>query len=67
MEVEGQWEKIVKLLNVPDDQALLVLFRLGYTDPNVKRPTIDWSSPQRKGVRELAFTETWGQPFMEEH
>jgi nitroreductase len=63
MEVEGQWEKIVELLGVPDDQALLVLFRLGYLDPQVKRPTIDWSSPQRKGIAELAFTETWGQPF----
>ncbi|HEX6289857.1 MAG TPA: nitroreductase family protein [Herpetosiphonaceae bacterium] len=63
MEVAGQWEKIVALLGVPDDQALLVLFRLGYTNPDVKRPTIDWSSTQRKSVHELAFTETWGQPF----
>ncbi len=60
MEVEGQWEKIVELLKVPDDQALLVLFRLGYVDPAMKRPTIDWSSPQRKGVAELAFAEQWG-------
>jgi nitroreductase len=65
MEVEGQWERIVELLRVPDDQALLVLFRLGYIDPKVKRPTIDWSSPQRKGLDELAFTETWGQPFID--
>ncbi len=65
MEVEGQWEKIVELLQVPDDQALLVLFRLGYIDPNVKRPTIDWSSPQRKQVSELAFSERWGVPWNE--
>jgi nitroreductase len=63
MEVEGQWEKIVELLEVPDDQALLVLFRLGYVDPSVKRPTIDWSSPQRKGIAELAFAERWGVPL----
>ncbi|CAA9276715.1 MAG: Nitroreductase [uncultured Chloroflexia bacterium] len=60
MEVEGQWEKIVALLEVPDDQALLVLFRLGYVDPDAKRPTIDWSSPQRKRLGELAFSERWG-------
>lgn len=60
MEVEGQWEKIVALLEVPDDQALLVLFRLGYTDPATRRPTIDWTSPQRKSVDELAFAERWG-------
>ena len=63
MEVEGQWEKIVALLEVPDDQALLVLFRLGYIDPAVKRPTIDWSSPQRKRIEELAFAGQWGVPF----
>jgi nitroreductase len=63
MEVEGQWEKIVELLDVPDDQALLVLFRLGYVDPNLKRPTIDWSSPQRKSVDELAYAEHWGAPL----
>ena len=63
MEVEGQWEKIVAMLEVPDDQALLVLFRLGYVDPAIKRPTIDWSSPQRKTVDELAFAERWGTPL----
>ena len=65
MEVEGQWEKIVALLEVPDDQALLVLFRLGYVDPGIKRPTIDWSSPQRKTVDELAYAERWGTPLGE--
>ncbi len=65
MEVDGQWEKIVELLQVPDEQALLVLFRMGYIDPNVKRPTIDWSSPQRKPVSELAFAEQWGAPLAE--
>lgn len=63
MEVEGQWEKIVELLGVPEDQALLVLFRLGYTDPAAKRPTIDWSSPQRKRLEELAFADRWGVPL----
>lgn len=63
MEVEGQWERIVELLQVPEDQALLVLFRLGYIATEMKRPTIDWASPQRKSVDELAFGETWGRPL----
>ncbi len=63
MEVEGQWEKIVALLGVPDDQALLAVFRMGYIDPDARRPTIDWASPQRKPVSELAYSERWGQPF----
>lgn len=63
MEVDGQWEKIVDLLQIPDDQALVVLFRMGYLDKNAKRPTIDWSSPQRKSVSELAFAEEWGAPL----
>jgi nitroreductase len=66
MEVDGQWEKIVDLLHVPDDQALVVLFRLGYIDTQTKRPTIDWSSPQRKPVQELAYAEQWGMPFSED-
>jgi nitroreductase len=63
MEVDGQWEKIVDLLEVPEEQALLVVFRLGYTNPSAKRPTIDWASPQRKPITELAYSERWGNPL----
>ncbi len=54
------------MLGVPQDFELMALFRLGYEDPDLKRPTIDWTSPQRKGVEELAFQETWGQPVSAE-
>jgi hypothetical protein len=58
----------VQLLEIPDDYELMAMFRLGYTDPNIKRPTIDWTSPQRKGVADLAFQEKWGEPLKtEEH
>jgi hypothetical protein len=40
----------------------MVLCRLGYVYPAIKRPTIDWSSPQRKGIDELAFQDEWGNP-----
>lgn len=60
-EIPEQWARVAELLGVPEGFELMVLFRLGYEDPSIKRPTIDWSSPQRKGIDELAFQEVWGQ------
>ena len=54
--------RVGALLGV-EDFELMVLFRLGYEDPAIKRPTINWSSPQRKRIDELAFQEVWGQPL----
>jgi nitroreductase len=65
-EIPAQWARISQTLNVPDDYELILLFRLGYENPATKRPTIDWSSPQRKGVDELAFREKWGTAFTDE-
>ncbi|GAB4203225.1 MAG: nitroreductase family protein [Roseiflexaceae bacterium] len=61
-EIPAQWQRVSTMLGVPEGFELMALFRLGYEDPDLKRPTIDWTSPQRKGVEELAFQETWGQP-----
>lgn len=66
-EIPAQWARVSDMLGVPGDFELMVLFRLGYEDPAIKRPTIDWSSPQRKGIDELAFQECWGQPVAPEH
>ena len=33
---------------------------MGYTDPKVKRPVIDWTSSQRKEINELAFSNRFG-------
>lgn len=63
-EIPAQWARVSTLLGVPDGFELMILFRLGYEDPAIKRPTIDWSSPQRKGIDELAFQEVWGQPVI---
>lgn len=65
-ELPEQWASISALLGVPPDFELIALFRLGYEDPDIRRPTIDWSSPQRKGISELAFQEEWGQPVAAE-
>jgi nitroreductase len=62
-EIPEKWALISGLLGVPEGFELMILFRLGYEDPNIKRPTIDWSSPQRKGIDELAFQDAWGQPI----
>jgi nitroreductase len=61
-EIPSNWALVSALLGVPDDFELLLLLRLGYEDASLKRPTIDWTSPQRKGIAELAFQEEWGRP-----
>ena len=62
-EIPAQWSRVSNLLCVPAAHELMLLFRMGYTDPDQKRPTIDWTSPQRKAVTELAFREEWGTDF----
>jgi nitroreductase len=62
-EIPAQWALVSALLAVPDEFELMLLLRLGYEDPTLKRPTIDWTSPQRKGIDELAFQDVWGQPI----
>jgi len=59
-EIPAQWSRVARLLEVPDDWELMLLLRLGYENPAIKRPAIDWTSPQRKPVSELAFQERWG-------
>jgi len=62
-EIPAQWARVSNMLGVPAEYELVLLLRLGYEDAEIKRPTIDWKSPQRKPVEELAFHETWGQHF----
>ncbi len=66
-EIPAQWASVAELLGVPDDWELMLMLRLGYEDPTIKRPAIDWTSPQRKPVAELAFQERWGTPVQEQH
>jgi nitroreductase len=63
-EIPEQWALVSAMLGVPEEFELMALFRLGYEEAEAKRPTIDWTSPQRKGIDELAFQETWGQPVL---
>lgn len=59
-EIPDNWKKISELLCVPETYEMCAIFRMGYVDPGMKRPTIDWKSSQRKPVDELAFRDTWG-------
>lgn len=61
-EIPEQWARVSDFLGVPAEYELILLLRLGYEDPEIKRPTIDWTSPQRKSIDELAFQERWDQP-----
>ena len=60
-EVPENWAAISNMLNVPDDFEMCAIFRMGYVDPSIKRPTIDWKSSQRKGIKELAYMDKWGR------
>ncbi len=59
-EIPEKWKEISGFLNVPDTYEMCAIFRMGYADPKVKRPSIDWKSSQRKGTDELAFKNIWG-------
>ncbi|MDX2376876.1 nitroreductase family protein [Microbacterium sp. LRZ72] len=62
MEVPGRWELIVDLLKVPADLELMAVYRLGYVPDDQRRPSIDWSSHQRKRASQYVFRETCETP-----
>jgi nitroreductase len=62
MEVPGQWDRIVDLLQVPDDLELMAVYRLGYLPAEQRRPAIDWSSHQRKMPSQYVFRGTCATP-----
>jgi nitroreductase len=62
MEVPGQWERIVDLLEVPAELELMAVYRLGYLPVEQRRPAIDWSSHQRKLPSQYVFRGTCATP-----
>jgi nitroreductase len=67
MEAGGEyWQECVDLVGVPEEYEMIALFRLGYVDPSARRPTIDWSSTQRKDLSTFCFDETFGNGFGKE-
>ena len=62
MEIPENWKRLQDLLKVPDDLELMAVYRLGYLPENQRRPTIDWSSRQRKRLSQYVFRETCETP-----
>lgn len=61
MEIPDAWAEIKGMLAVPADLELMALYRLGYLPQTETRPSIDWSSRQRKTISQLACREVWGE------
>ena len=62
MEIPENWERLKRLLKVPDDLELMAVYRLGYVPDGQRRPTIDWSSRQRKRISQYVFRDTCEKP-----
>jgi hypothetical protein len=62
MEIPEKWQEIKTLLAVPDDLELMAVYRLGYLPEEKRRPTIDWSSHQRKRLSQYVFRNTCAAP-----
>ena len=62
MEIPENWARIQRLLEVPDDLELMAVYRLGYLPKDQRRPTIDWSSRQRKRLSQYVFRDTCKEP-----
>jgi nitroreductase len=65
MELPEKWEEIKNLLDVPADLELMALYRLGYLPEEKRRPTIDWTSNQRKRPSQYVFRNTCTVPETE--
>jgi nitroreductase len=65
MEEPESWARIAAMLQVPDDAELMAVYRLGYLPPEERRPVIDWSSRQRKGLHQYVYRNTCAQPLPE--
>lgn len=62
-EIPDNWKAISDMLKVSDEYEMMAIFRMGYIDPEMKRPAIDWKSSQRKGIDELAYKDLFGNRF----
>ena len=62
MEAPENWQRIVRMLRVPDDLELMAVYRLGYLPETTHRPAIDWSSRERRLPSQFVFRETCEVP-----
>jgi nitroreductase len=62
MEIPTQWSRIERLLDVPDDLALMAVYRIGHVPARADRPRIDWTSRHRKRTSDFVFRNSCRQP-----
>ncbi|MGH3090204.1 MAG: nitroreductase family protein [Rubrobacteraceae bacterium] len=55
MEIPENWRRIEEIIEMPEEFALMAVYRLGYVPEGNKRPTIDWQSRQRKRLSQYVF------------
>jgi nitroreductase len=65
MEVPESWRRIQTLLDVPEDLELMAVYRLGYLPEEKRRPSIDWTSTQRKRIDQYVFRNSCATPETE--
>ncbi len=66
MEIDGAWDELKQILQVPDDLELMALYRLGYLPDDQQRPRIDWQSSQRKRLSQFVYRNHCQQPEVDE-
>jgi nitroreductase len=62
MEIPENWRRIEEIIAMPEDLALMAVYRLGYVPEGNKRPTIDWQSSQRKRLSQFVFRNSCETP-----
>lgn len=62
MEFPDAWQELERLLQVPNEYALMAMYRLGYLPPDKIRPTIDWTSSHRKRLSQYVYRNTCATP-----
>ncbi len=62
MEIPEKWQDIKVLLTVPDNLELMAVYRLGYLPEERRRPTIDWTSKERKRFSQYVFRNSCAVP-----
>ncbi|MFB9376504.1 nitroreductase family protein [Kineococcus gynurae] len=62
MEVPGRWAELERLFAVPDDLELMAVYRIGYLPEHARRPSIDWSSSQRRLPSQYVFRDSCATP-----
>jgi len=62
MEIPEKWQEMKNLLKVPEDLELMAIYRLGYLPEERRRPTIDWTSKERKRLSQYVFRNNCAVP-----